>query len=203
MSSLQWEVWVRLFNGLPQLPTPDSQHERDASALRVPGSRAHLRTHTPWGLSLFRVPSCFGIWARSPGIRQGAGRWERPVSRSQEPAWRDVGVRRASRPAYSPGPLQLFQGAGAGPLARRLQGAVVLRSLPGEGDGQDSLSERVEATPTAAPTRGGPGAQKGGRRHLHAVKGIVLLQLLLPGVPGPVGQLRRSAGGERRRPGRL
>lgn len=42
ISSLQWEVWVRLFNGVQQPPTPDSQYERDVSALRVPGSCTHL-----------------------------------------------------------------------------------------------------------------------------------------------------------------
>lgn len=107
-------------------------------------------------------------------------------------------ARRAAGPAYSPGPLQLLQGAGAAPLARVLQGAVVLRGLPGEGNRQDSLSERVEAAPAAAPTPGGAGAQESGRRHLLAGKGVVLLQLFLP-----VGQLRLSAGGERRLPERL
>lgn len=148
------------------------------------------------------MPSWFGIRARSPEIWQGAGIGSDRVP--QQRAGREGReVRRAWRPGYSPGPLQLLEGAGADPLARLLQGTVVLRGLPGEGDRQDSLSERVEAATTTAPTPGGPGAQEGGRRHVHAGKGIVFLQLLLPGAPGPVGQLRLNAGGERRGPGRL
>lgn len=67
-----------------------------------------------------------------------------------------------------------------------------MRVLPGEGDGQDSLSERVEAAPTAARTPGGPRAQEAGQRHLHVDEGIVLLQFLLFDAPRTVGQQQLS-----------
>lgn len=85
---------------------------------------AHTGEHTLPGASPLR----FGFRARSPEIPQASGRDGRAD-------------KRAPCPVYSPGSLQLLEGAGAGPLARLLQGAVVLRGLPGEGDGQDSLSE--------------------------------------------------------------
>lgn len=168
-------------------------------------ARAHTceHTHSPETIPL---PRTLVVWNSRQKPWDPAGRGKVGTTRvPQHRAGREGReIRRARRrPGYSPGPLQLFKGAGAASLARLLQRAIVLRSLPGEGDGQDSLSERVEAASTAAPTPGSPGAQEGGRRHLHAGKGIVLLQLLLPGAPGPVGQRRLNAGGEKRGPGQL